>query len=390
VGAIAESATMAISNKAREMKAAGSDVISYGAGEPDFPTPDHIVDAAAAACRDPKNHKYSANAGLIELREAVAMVTARDGGPTVDPKSQVLVTNGGKQSVFQTFAALVSDGDEVIVPAPYWVTYPEAIQLAGGVPVPIATDSAAGFKVTVDQLDAALTDKTKLLVFVSPSNPTGAVYTPDETAAIGAWAADNDVWVMTDEIYQHLVYGDTVFTSLPSVAPGLDDRWVIVSGVAKTFAMTGWRVGWMIGPADVIKAAANLQSHATSNVANVSQWAAFAALTGPMEPMAEMRRAFDHRRQQMHSMLDGIDGVTCLLPGGAFYCFPDFRDLVGTDVAGRRIESSMDLCAVLLDEAGVAAVPGEAFGAPGYARFSYALAEADLIRGLQRVQDLLS
>ncbi len=389
VGAIAESATMAISNRARELKASGRDVISYGAGEPDFPTPAHIVEAAELACSDPKNHKYSANAGLPELRDAVAMVTERDGGPAVDPMKQVLITNGGKQAVFQTFAALVDDGDEVLIPAPYWVTYPEAVQLAGGVSVPISTESDAGFKVTVDQLEAAKTDKTKVLVFVSPSNPTGAVYTPDETAAIGEWAGANGVWVMTDEIYQHLVYGDTVFTSLPEVAPALEDRWVIVNGVAKTFAMTGWRVGWMIGPADVVKAAANLQSHATSNVANVSQRAALAALTGPMEPVYEMRSAFAHRRHLMHEMLDSIEGVTCVEPGGAFYCFPDFRGMLGTEIAGRRIESSMDLCAVLLDEAEVAAVPGEAFGAPGYARFSYALGETDLVRGLQRVQDLL-
>ncbi len=388
VGAIEESATMAISNRARELKASGRDVVSYGAGEPDFPTPGHIVEAAVEACRDPKNHKYTANAGLAELREAVAMVTARDGGPSVSP-GQVLVTNGGKQAVYQSFAALVDEGDEVLIPAPYWVTYPEAVLLAGGKPVSIPTDSAAGFKVTVDQLEAATTDRTKLLVFVSPSNPTGAVYTPEETAEIGRWAGERGIWVMTDEIYQYLIYGDTAFSSIPVVAPELEDRWVIVHGVAKTYAMTGWRVGWMIGPNDAIKAAGNLQSHATSNVANVCQQAALAALLGSMDPVEEMKVAFDRRRKLMHSMLDAIPGVTCVEPTGAFYCFPDFRELLGTEIGGRRIESSMDLCSLILDEADAAAVPGEAFGAPGYARFSYALGDDDLVRGLERVQDLL-
>ncbi|MDH4308552.1 MAG: pyridoxal phosphate-dependent aminotransferase [Acidimicrobiia bacterium] len=389
VGAIEESATMAISNRARELTASGRDVVSYGAGEPDFPTPDHIVEAAVEACRDPKNHKYTANAGLAELREAVADVTRRDSGVAV-PASQVLITNGGKQAVYQSFAAIVDDGDEVLIPAPYWVTYPEAIRLAGGVPVTVSTGSESGFKVTVDQLEAARTDRTKLLVFVSPSNPTGAVYTPEETAEIGRWAGAHGIWVLTDEIYQHLVYGATPFTSIVSAAPELEDRWIMVNGVAKTFAMTGWRVGWMIGAPDVIKAAGNLQSHATSNVANVSQRAALAAVTGPMEPVETMRTAFDRRRELMHSMLDAIPGVTCVEPTGAFYCFPDFRERLGTEIAGRRIETSLDLCALILDEADAAAVPGEAFGAPGYARFSYALGDADLVRGLERVQDLLS
>ncbi|MGF1666148.1 MAG: pyridoxal phosphate-dependent aminotransferase [Acidimicrobiia bacterium] len=388
VGAIEESATMAISNRARELKATGRDVVSYGAGEPDFPTPAHIVEAAVEACRDPRNHKYTANAGLAELREAIAMVTRRDGGPSVSP-GQVLVTNGGKQAVYQSFAALVDEGDEVLIPAPYWVTYPEAVLLAGGKPVSIPTDSASGFKVTVEQLEAATTDRTKLLVFVSPSNPTGAVYTPEETAEIGRWAGERGIWVMTDEIYQYLIYGDTAFSSIPVVAPELEDRWVIVHGVAKTYAMTGWRVGWMIGPNDVIKAAGNLQSHATSNVANVTQRAALAALLGPMDPVEDMKVAFDRRRRLMHSMLDAIPGVTCVEPTGAFYCFPDFRGLLGTEIKGRQIESSMDLCSLILDEADAAAVPGEAFGAPGYARFSYALGDDDLVRGLERVQDLL-
>ncbi|MDH3248147.1 MAG: pyridoxal phosphate-dependent aminotransferase [Acidimicrobiia bacterium] len=384
LGSIAESATMAISNRAKVMRTEGRDVVSYGAGEPDFPTPAHIVEAAAAAVRDAKNHKYSANAGLPELREALVGVTARDSGVTVDPSS-ILITNGGKQAVFQAFAALLDPGDEAIVPAPYWVTYPEAIKLAGGVPVPVETDGAGGFKATVDQLEAAATDRTKMLVFTSPSNPTGAVYSAEETAAIGRWAGERGLWVVTDEIYQHLVYGDAAFSSIAET-PALEDRWVIVNGVAKTFAMTGWRVGWMIGPNDVIKAAANHQSHLTSNVANVSQRAALAAVTGPLDEAWKMREAFDRRRKMMVEMLNAIDGVDCVEPHGAFYCFPD---LTGA-MAKTGHESTLDLAADLLEKAEVAIVPGEAFGAPGYARLSYALSDEDLERGLIRLADYLA
>lgn len=379
---IAESATMAISNKAKEMKAAGRPVISYGAGEPDFATPSHIVEEAIAAAQDPKYHRYSANAGLPELRAAVADVTSRDSGVTVGA-SNVLITNGGKQAVFQAFAALIDPGDEVLVPAPYWVTYPEAIKLAGGVPVPVPTDQANGFRATIDQLEAATTDRTKLVVFVSPSNPTGAIYSPEETAAIGRWAGEKGIWVLTDEIYQHLVYGDTPFTSI-APSPELEDRWVIVSGVAKTFAMTGWRVGWMVGPVDVIKAAANHQSHCTSNVANVSQRAAWAALTGPMDAVEQMRRAFDHRRRTMVSMLEDVPGLTVVEPEGAFYCFPSFEQHLTPQ--GGRFESTLDLAAAVLEKAEVAMVPGEAFGAPGYARLSYALSDEDLVVGLERLR----
>ncbi len=320
---IAESATMAISNKAKEMKASGRPVISYGAGEPDFATPDHIVEAALAAAKDPVNHRYSANAGLAELRQAVAESTVRYSGVDVTA-GQVLITNGGKQSVFQSFAALIDPGDEILVPAPYWVTYPEAIKLAGGVPVPVATGTESGFRVSVDQLESAATERTKMLVFVSPSNPTGAIYPAAEMREIGRWAGERGIWVVTDEIYQHLIYGDTPFASI-AATPELEDRWVIVSGVAKTFAMTGWRVGWMIGPSDVIKAAANHQSHCTSNVANVSQRAALAALTGPMEAVESMREAFDRRRKTMVSMLREVNGVSLVEPEGAFYCFPSFQ-----------------------------------------------------------------
>ncbi|MEX2655822.1 MAG: pyridoxal phosphate-dependent aminotransferase [Acidimicrobiia bacterium] len=384
LGAISESATMAISNRAKVMQTEGRDVISFGAGEPDYPTPNHIVEAAVAASRDPVNHRYSANAGLTELREAVARRTSDDDGLAINP-SQVLVTNGGKQAVFQTFASLLDPGDEVIIPAPYWVTYPEAVKLAGGVPVSVPTTVAADFKVTVDQLEAARTPRTKALMFVSPSNPTGAVYDPEQTRAIGEWAVDRGVWVLTDDIYQHLVYGDTEFTSLPGVTPELEDHWVIIGGVSKTYAMTGWRVGWMIGPADVIKAASNLQSHATSNVSNVSQRAALAALSGPTEPVEEMRQGFDRRRQTMYSMLQAIPGVTCAEPHGAFYCFPSFEEVL----ASGRFSSSIDLCAAALEDAEVAMVPGEAFGAPGYARLSYALSDEDLVTGLTRLREFL-
>jgi aspartate aminotransferase len=381
LGAISESATMVISNRANEMRAGGRNVISFGAGEPDYETPPHIVEAAVAAARDPRNHKYSANAGLPALREAIALRTSLDDGLDVTP-SQVLVTNGGKQAVFQTFAAMVDPGEEVIIASPYWVTYPEAVKLAGGVPVVVPTTAATSFKVAVDQLEAAWTPKTKALMFVSPSNPTGVVYDPDETRAIGLWAAERGVWVFSDDIYQYLVYGDTPFTSLPGVTSELEDRWVIIHGVSKTYAMTGWRVGWMIGPNDVITAAANHQSHATSNVSNVSQRAALAALTGPTEPIELMRQGFDRRRQKMHSMLEGMNGVVCAEPLGAFYCFPSFEAALATG----RFESTIALCAEALEEAEIAMVPGEAFGAPGYVRLSYALSDDDLVEGLDRLK----
>ncbi len=384
LGAISESATMAISNRAKEMQSAGRNVISFGAGEPDYPTPDHIVEAAVRAAREARNHRYSANAGLPELRAAIAERTSADDDLSVS-QSQVLVTNGGKQAVFQALAALVDPGDEVIVPAPYWVTYPEAVKLAGGTPVAVTTDVGAGFKVTVAQLEEAWSPRTKALMFVSPSNPTGAVYTPAETREIGRWAADRGVWVLTDDIYQYLVYGAIGFTSLPGVTPELGDRWVIIHGVSKTYAMTGWRVGWMVGPPDVIQAAANHQSHATSNVSNVSQRAALAAVTGPTEPIEAMRQGFDRRRQKMHSMLEAMEGVTCSEPLGAFYCFPSFEDVLATG----RFESSIDLCAAALESAEIALVPGEAFGAPGHARLSYALADDDLVEGLTRLHRFL-
>jgi aspartate aminotransferase len=388
ISAITESATLAVDAKAKALKAAGRPVIGFGAGEPDFPTRDYVVEAAQRACAQPRFQKYTPAAGLPELREAIAVKTARDSGLTVSA-SQVLVTNGGKHAVYQAFATLLDPGDEVLLPTPYWTTYPEAITLAGGVPVLVHTDETSGYRVTVEQLEASCTDRTKVLLFVSPSNPTGAVYPPEQVAEIGRWAAGRGVWVMTDEIYEHLVYGDARFVSMPVVAPELADTCVVLNGVAKTYAMTGWRVGWMIGPADVIKAATNLQSHATSNVCNVAQAAALAAVSGDLSAVAQMRAAFDRRRKVMAAMLNEIPGVVCPLPEGAFYCYPSVRDLLGRDIAGQRPQTSSQLAEVLLDEADVAVVPGEAFGTDGYFRLSYALGDADLEEGVARIVKLL-
>ena len=389
VAAIAESATLAVDAKYKALQAAGEDVIGFGAGEPDFSTPEAVVEAAVAACRDPKNHRYTPVAGLPELRQAVAAKTARDSGYAVEP-AQVLVTNGGKQAIYNAFAALLDLGDEVIVPAPYWTTYPESIALAGGVPVPVATDERTGFKATIDALEAARTDRTKVLLFVSPSNPTGAVYDRAAVEAVGAWAAAHGLWVMTDEIYEHLVYGDHRQYSLPVVVPELADRTVVVNGVAKTYAMTGWRVGWMIGPLDIVKAATNLQSHSTSNVSNVAQRAALAAVSGDLSAVAEMRAAFDRRRVRIHQLLNDIPGVSCVEPEGAFYAFPSFTEVLGRQLRGRRPATTVELAEIILDEAKVAIVPGEAFGAPGYARLSYALGDDDLVEGVTRIGKLLA
>jgi aspartate aminotransferase len=389
VAAIAPSATLAVDAKAKAMKTAGEPVIGFGAGEPDFPTPAHIVEAAVEACRDPKNHKYTPAGGLPELKEAIAAKTKRDSGLDVDP-ANVLVTNGGKHAVYAAFLTLTDPGDEVILPAPYWTTYPEPIALAGGVTVPVVCDEATGFKATVEMLDAARTERTKALVFVSPSNPTGAVYSPDEVRAIGRWAAEHEIWVITDEIYEHLVYGDNVFTSMPVEVPEIADRCIVLNGVAKTYAMTGWRVGWMIGPPDIVKAATNLQSHSTSNVANVSQRAALAALSGPLDPVVMMREAFDRRRKTIWKMLDAIDGVECLEPEGAFYAFPKLTGAYGRRINGRAAANSLELAELILEEAKVAIVPGEAFGSAGYARLSFALGDSEIEEGISRVATLLN
>ncbi|ROR97324.1 L-aspartate aminotransferase [Salana multivorans] len=388
IGAIAPSATLAVDAKAKALKAAGRPVIGFGAGEPDFPTPDYVVEAAARACHDTVNHRYTPAGGLPELKEAIAAATLRDGGYEVAP-SDVLVTNGGKQAVYEAFATLVDPGDEVILPAPYWTTYPETIALAGGVPVEVFAGPEQDYLVTVDQLEAARTPATKALLLCSPSNPTGAVYSPEQIEAIGRWALEHGVWVVTDEIYQHLVYDDAVFTPILRAVPELADQTVVLNGVAKTYAMTGWRVGWLTGPTDVVKAATNLQSHLTSNVANVSQRAAIAALTGPLDVVERMREAFDRRRRTIVAALDAIPGVQCPTPKGAFYVYPSVRDLLGREIDGERPTTSAELAELVLARAEVAVVPGEAFGPSGYLRLSYALGDDALVEGVTRLAELL-
>lgn len=388
ISAITESATLAVDAKAKALKANGRPVIGFGAGEPDFPTPDYIVAAAIKAAAEPRFHRYTPTAGLPELREAIADKTKRDSGYAITA-AQVLVTNGGKQAVYEAFATLLDPGDEVLVIAPYWTTYPEAIALAGGVSVVVTTDETTGYLADVAQLEAARTPRTKVLLFVSPANPTGAVYPPEQVAAIGRWAAEHDLFVVTDEIYEHLVYGAAEHVSIATAVPELGDRVVVLNGVAKTYAMTGWRVGWLIGPADVVRAAGNLQSHATSNVANVSQMAAVAALNGDLSAVARMREAFDHRRQTIVKMLNDIPGIVCPTPDGAFYVYPSLKGLIGRELRGRTATSSAELADLILDEVEVAIVPGEAFGTPGYARFSYALGDADLVEGISRIAALV-
>lgn len=388
LASIAESATLAVTARAKELRAAGRPVIGFGAGEPDFPTPAHIVEAAAAACYETANHRYTPASGLPELKKAIAERTARVGGYEVSPAS-VLVTNGGKQAVYQSFAALLDPGDEVLLPAPYWTTYPEAVRLAGGVPVEVFAGAESGYRVSVEQLEAARTPATKVLLLCSPSNPTGAVYPAEEIATIGRWALENGVWVVTDEIYDELVYGDARSTPILRAVPELAETTIVLNGVAKTYAMTGWRVGWMQGPLDVIRAATNLQSHLTSNVANVSQRAAIAALTGPQEEVAVMREAFDRRRHAIVDALSAIDGVTCPMPEGAFYVYPDVRGVLGREIRGVVPRTSAQLAELVLAEAEVAVVPGEAFGPSGYLRLSYALADDALAEGVARIAALL-
>jgi aspartate/methionine/tyrosine aminotransferase len=384
-----ESPTLAVTTKANAMKAVGESVIGFGAGEPDFPTPDNIVQAAVRAAADPVNHRYSAAAGLAPLREAIAAAATISSDGAVDA-AQVVVSNGGKHALYNIFMALVNPGDEVIIPAPYWVSYPEQVKLAGGVPVPVVTTKETGFLASIEQLEAALTPKTKALVFVSPSNPTGSVYPPEHATAIGEWAAERGIWVITDEIYDHLVYGDTTFTSLPALVPAARDHIIITNGVAKTYAMTGWRVGWTVAPREIAAGISKLQSQSTSNVNNVAQMAALEALTGPQDAVGEMVAAFDRRRRTAVDLLSAIDGVNVVEPDGAFYVFPSFEEVLGTTIGGRQVHTTLELAKVLLEEVKVALVPGEAFGAPGYARLSYAMSDADLTEGITRIADLLS
>lgn len=389
VAKIAESATLAVDAKAKALKAEGKPVIGFGAGEPDFPTPAHVVEAAKVAAANPTSHRYTPASGLPDLRKAIAQATSRDDKIEVTPE-QVVVTNGGKQAIFNTMATLINPGDEVIIQAPYWVTYPEVVQVFGGVAKIVMSDETTGYKVTVKELEKARTLKTKMLIFASPSNPTGAVYTPEEIQAIGKWALKHEIWVMTDEIYQHLVYPGNEFASILNLVPDLAERCVIVSGVAKTYAMTGWRVGWTIGPKNFTKASINLQSHMTSNVSNVAQHAAIAAITGSQEVVGAMLQAFDKRRQTMVKMLNEIQGVSCPMPGGAFYVYPSVKGLIGKSINGKTVNSSMEFAEIALDEANVAVVPGEAFGTPGYVRMSYALGDDDLVEGVSRLQKLFA
>ena len=388
IAAIAESATLAVDAKAKALKAAGRPVIGFGAGEPDFPTPEYIVKAAIDAASKPANHRYTPTPGLPELREAIVAKTMRDSGYaiTVD---QVLVTNGGKQSVYQSFAAIIDPGDEVILPSPFWTTYPECIKLAGGVAVEVFADEGQNYLVSVEQLEAARTPKTKALLFCSPSNPTGSVYSPEQVKAIANWALANDIWIITDEIYEHLLYDGAIAPSIPVIVPAMADKTLIINGVAKTYAMTGWRVGWMIGPKDVIKAATNLQSHLSSNVSNISQRAAIAALTGDLTAVHEMGTAFNRRRKLIVELLNAIPGVVCPTPSGAFYVYPSVKALLGKEIRGKKPQTSAELATLILEEVEVAAVPGEAFGPSGYLRFSYALSDEDIVEGIGRVANLL-
>jgi aspartate aminotransferase len=395
LSAIAESATLKVDAKAKALQAAGRPVISYAAGEPDFATPQFIVDAAAEALHNPANFRYTPAAGLPVLREAIAAKTLRDSGLEVDP-SQIIVTNGGKQAVYQAFQTVVNPGDEVLLPAPYWTTYPEAIALADGVPVEVFAGADQHYKVTVEQLEDARTDRTVALVFVSPSNPTGSVYTLDETRAIGEWAVEHGIWIITDEIYQNLVYAPdgsdapVKAVSIVEAVPDAAAQTILVNGVAKTYAMTGWRLGWMVGPTAAIKIAGNLQSHLCSNVNNIAQRAALAALTGPQDEVEQMRQAFDRRRRTIVAELSKIDGVEVPTPLGAFYAYPDVRGLLGREWAGSTPTTSLELADLILEQAEVAVVPGEAFGPSGYLRLSYALGDDALLEGVQRLQRLFT
>ena len=389
ISAIAESATLAVDAKAKALKAAGRPVIGFGAGEPDFPTPSYIVDAAVSAAKVVANHRYTPTPGLPELREAIVRKTKRDSGYEIT-SDQVLVTNGGKQSVYQSFAAILDPGDEVLLPAPYWTSYPECIKLAGGIPVEVFADESQEYLVTVDQLEKAITPKTKVLLFCSPSNPTGSVYSPEQVRTIAKWADEKGLWIITDEIYEHLLYDGATAPSIPVLHPGIADRTIILNGVAKTYAMTGWRVGWMIGPKDVIKAATNHQSHLSSNVANISQRAAIAALDGNLDAVKEMLAAFDRRRKLIVKMLNEIPGVQCPMPKGAFYVYPSVKGVLGKEIDGARPTSSAELAALILEKVEVAVVPGEAFGPSGYLRLSYATSDEDIVEGVTRIKNLLS
>ncbi|MDK8649857.1 pyridoxal phosphate-dependent aminotransferase [Alloscardovia omnicolens] len=388
---VAPSATLEVDLKAKALKASGIDIIGFGAGEPDFPTPDYIVRTAVEAAQDSKNHRYTATAGLPELREAIAHKTARDSGYEVDPQ-QIVVTNGGKHAVYASFQLILNEGDEVIVPTPCWVSYPETIKLAGGVPVEVFADAEHTFEPSIEQIEAATTERTKAIIINSPNNPTGAVWSADTLRAIAKWAIEHDVWVISDEIYEHMTYDDAETARIGSLVPEVRDRLIVLNGVAKTYAMTGWRVGWLLAPAEVAKAATKLQGHMTSNVSNVPQRAAVSAIAGDLSAVAAMREAFDRRRHAIVSALNELPGVSCEMPKGAFYAFADFTGLLGKPLGknGTVCENTVQLAALILDEVHVAAVPGEGFSAPGYIRFSYALADDDLAEGMRRLKEWLA
>lgn len=388
---VAPSATLEVDLKAKALKASGIDIIGFGAGEPDFPTPDYIVRTAVEAAQDSKNHRYTATAGLPELREAIAHKTARDSGYEVDPQ-QIVVTNGGKHAVYASFQLILNEGDEVIVPTPCWVSYPETIKLAGGVPVEVFADAEHTFEPSIEQIEAATTERTKAIIINSPNNPTGAVWSADTLRAIARWAIEHDVWVISDEIYEHMTYDDAETARIGSLVPEVRDRLIVLNGVAKTYAMTGWRVGWLLAPAEVAKAATKLQGHMTSNVSNVPQRAAVSAIAGDLSAVAAMREAFDRRRHAIVSALNELPGVSCEMPKGAFYAFADFTGLLGKPLGknGTVCENTVQLAALILDEVHVAAVPGEGFSAPGYIRFSYALADDDLAEGMRRLKEWLA
>ncbi|MBS5918319.1 MAG: pyridoxal phosphate-dependent aminotransferase [Varibaculum cambriense] len=387
---ISPSATLAVDAAAKELKAQGRPVIGFGAGEPNFSTPDYIVEAAQAACADPVMHHYSPGKGLPQLREAIAKKTLRDSGYEVDPNTEIIVTNGGKQAVFEAFSAIVEVGDEVLMPTPYWTTYPEVIKIAGGVPVSVMAGADQHYKVTVEQLDSAKTEKTKALLIVSPSNPTGAVYDANELKAIGQWALDNGIWVITDEIYEHLVYDGIHAEHIVKLVPELAKQTLVLNGVAKTYAMTGWRVGWMIAPPDVIKACAAFQSHTTGNVSNIAQRAALAAVSGPLDKVQQMREVFDRRRQRMVELLRQVPDLEVPMPHGAFYCYPSVERILGREIAGETPQTSAELADLMLRKVEVAVVPGEAFGPSGFFRLSYALSDEDLEEGVGRIVDFLN
>lgn len=389
IAAITESATLAVDAKAKALKAQGRPVIGFGAGEPDFPTPEYIVAAATAATTVGANHRYTPTPGLPELRDAIVTKTKRDSQYEIT-SDQVLITNGGKQAVYQAFATIINEGDEVLLPSPFWTTYPECIKLAGGMAVEVFADETQNYLVTVEQLEAARTSKTKAILFCSPSNPTGSVYAPAQVKAIGEWALAHNIWVIADEIYEHLLYDGASAPSMPVLVPGLADTCIIINGVAKTYAMTGWRLGWMIGPKDVIKAATNLQSHLTSNVSNISQRAAIAAVSGDLTAVHAMGEAFNRRRTLIVSLLNEIPGFVCPTPTGAFYVYPSVKGVLGTTIRGRTPQTSAELATILLEEVEVAAVPGEAFGPSGYLRFSYATSDADIVEGIGRIKKLLT